>query len=236
MRSLILLLGLAAASCSSPPLQDTGRVAIAQPEALPAPTRADITSANRIHLIGPFDKLSVEVFGIPELSRTVQVDADGMIGLPIIGEVQVGGKTPQELNAFLSQRYRDSYVRSPQVTLNVLDTVSQVVAVDGEVRQPGLYPVAGTMSLMRAIARAQGLSDVADAKHVVIFRTVDSRRMAALYDLRSIRLGAYEDPEVYPNDVIVVGESEARRLFPQIMQGVSLLVGPLVTVLDNNHN
>jgi len=90
--------------------------------------------------------------------------------------------------------------------------------------------------LPRAIARAQGLSDVADAKHVVIFRTVDSRRMAALYDLRSIRLGAYEDPEVYPNDVIVVGESEARRLFPQIMQGVSLLVGPLVTVLDNNHN
>lgn len=55
--------------------------------------------------------------------------------------------------------------------------------------------------------------------------------MAALYDVRAIRQGAYEDPPVYPQDLIFVGESQARRLFPQIVQGASLLLTPLITIL-----
>lgn len=235
MRRFFVAMALAGSvGCSSPQLQDVGAVDIVEAAQLPAPTRADLADSTRPHIIGPFDKISVEVFGIAELSRTVQVDAEGDVSLPALGVVSVSGRTPRELNELLTERYRESYVRDPKVTVGIVETVSQVVTVDGEVQMPGMYPVGGNMSLMRAVARAQGTSEIADTKHVVIFRKVNNVSMAALYDLRAIRLGAYEDPQVYPNDVIVVGESAARRLFPQILQGASLLASPLITVLNNN--
>jgi polysaccharide export outer membrane protein len=236
MKWYVLLTGLAAVGCSGPRMIDTGRVAIVTAEALPAPTRADLGGGQRLHLIGPFDRLSIEVFGLPELSRTVQVDAGGQIALPLTGIVDVGGKTPAEVSQLLEQRLRGSHVRDPQVTIGVTETVSQMVTVDGEVQTPGLYPVVGRMTLMRAIARAQGTSEFAQTSHVVLFRTVDDRQMAALYDLRAIRLGAYEDPEIYPNDIVVVGESQARRIFPVLVQASGLLLSPLVAILNNNSN
>lgn len=236
MRRSVLLCALALAGCAGPRLIDTGEVAIVQAGELPAPTRADLAGGERIHLVGPFDRLSVEVFGLAELSRQVQVDANGEASLPLAGSFRASGQTPAELEALLTERLRASHVRDPRVTVSVLETVSQTVTIDGQVRMPGLYPVVGEMTLMRAIARAQGTTELAQTTHVVIFRTIEGRRMAALYDLRAIRLAAYEDPQVYPNDVVVVSESTARRIFPQIVQGASLLVAPLVTVLDNNSN
>jgi len=102
-----------------------------------------------------------------------------------------------------------------------------------EVRQPGLYPAGAGMTLMRAIARAQGTTEFAAANRVVLFRTVNGQQMAVLYDLRAIRMGAYEDPDVAPNDVIYVGESRARRIFPQIVQGLGILLSPLITVIGS---
>jgi polysaccharide biosynthesis/export protein len=218
--------------CSSPQLIDTGRIDIVAADALPAPTLEDLAAGQRPHLIGPFDQLSVEVFGLPELGRQVRADASGRIALPLAGSIEVAGKTPDQVGELIEQRLRSSYVREPRVTVSVLETVSQVVTVDGEVDMPGVYPVTGRMTLMRAVARAQGTSEFARTSHVVVFRTVEGQRMAALYDLRAIRLAAYEDPEIFPADVVVVGESTARRIFPQIVQAASLILTPLVTVLD----
>ena len=212
---------------------DTGRVGIVTPDTFPAPTLADQAGGHRPHLIGPFDKLSVEVLGLPELSRQVQADADGHIALPMAGSIDVTGQSPEQLARTIEQRLAARYVRDPQVTVGIVETVSQTVTVDGEVRQPGIYPVAGRMTLMRTVARAQGATEFARTNHVVVFRTVEGRPMAALYDLRAIRLGAYEDPQIYPNDTVVVGESTARRIFPQILQAATLLITPLITVLNN---
>lgn len=234
MRLLTLFCGLALTGCASSKLVDTGAVEIVSATSLPAPTRLDLADGSREHLVGPFDKISVEVYGIPELSRTVQVDANGAIALPLAGQIDALGRSPGELSEMVAERLRGGHVRDPRVTVGIVETVSQVVTVDGEVEAPGLYPVGGNMTLMRAIARAGGTGEFAEAKHVVVFRKVDGRSMAALYDLRAIRLAAYEDPDVYPNDVIVVGESQARRIFPQLIQGASLLVTPLVALLDSN--
>jgi polysaccharide export outer membrane protein len=212
---------------------DTGRVGIVTAETFPAPTLADQAGGHRPHLIGPFDKISVEVLGLPELSRQVQADANGHIALPMAGTIDVNGQSPEQLERTIEQRLAARYVRDPQVTVGIVETVSQVVTVDGEVRQPGIYPVAGRMTLMRTVARAQGATEFARTSHVVVFRTVEGRPMAALYDLRAIRLGAYEDPQIYPNDMVVVGESTARRIFPQILQAATLLITPLITVLNN---
>ncbi|MXP40279.1 polysaccharide export protein [Altererythrobacter soli] len=187
----------------------------------------------RPHLIGPGDSLIVEVFGLPELSREVRVDASGDIAVPLAGTIHANGKSPAELALLVEERLRSNYLREPRVTIGVSETVSQVLTVDGAVDQPGVYPVLGNMTLMRAIARASGTADFAETSHVVVFRTVEGQQMAALYDLRAIRLGAYKDPPVYTNDVVVVGESAARRIFPQVIQASSLLMAPLVALIRN---
>lgn len=232
-RCLLLLSVPALPSCASSSLIDTGAVAIAAPEALPAPTVSDLTDGTRPHYVGPFDEITVDVLGLPELSRQVRVDANGHIALPLAGALDVSGKSPEELASLIEERLRDSYVKNPRVTVTVNETMSQTLTVDGEVRTPGIYPVLGRMTLMKAIASAQGTTEVANANHVVVFRRVSGRQMAALYDLRAIRLGAYQDPLVYTNDVVVVGESNARRLFPQVLQAAGLIMTPIVTVLNN---
>lgn len=225
----------ALAGCSSPKMVSNGEVAVVSPSALPPPTMADLTAGARPHLVGPGDSLAVNVFGLPELSQQVRVDSNGDIAVPLAGSIHVLGQEPGAIARAVEARLRENHVRSPQVTVGIVDIVSQVITVSGEVRRPGVFPVIGPSTLMRAIARAEGTTDFANSSHVVVFRTVEGRQMAALYDLKAISLGAYTDPQLYTNDVVVVGESTARRLFPQIAQMAGLLVTPLVTILDNNN-
>jgi polysaccharide export outer membrane protein len=201
--------------------------------ALPAPTAADLTALDRPYLVGPFDRLTIDVFGIDELSqRDVQVDASGRISFPLAGTIEVAGKPPSEIEKLLRDRLAERYVRDPQVTVNLKETVSQVVTVEGEVKKPGLYPVIGRITLLRAIALAEGTTEFTKLNQIVIFRTVHGQQFAALYSLKQIREGAYEDPEIYANDVVVVGESQARRTFKDLIQIIPLVTTPLIVALD----
>lgn len=231
MKIVILSLALLAlAGCAgSRALGGDPSLKVVSGTALPAPDREDIIGADRPYLIGPFDKLIIDVFGIEDLSKKeVQTDASGRISFPLAGVVEAAGKTPAEVETILRDRLRGAYVRDPQVTVNLKETVSQVITVDGEVREPGLYPVIGRMTLMRAIATAKGTAEFAKLDDVVIFRTVQGQKLAALYNLKSIRRGAYDDPEVFANDVVVVGDSQARRLFKDLLQAAPLLTTPLI--------
>jgi polysaccharide biosynthesis/export protein len=232
-RHLIILIGaLAMAGCTkAQPLTGSQSVNVVSQGALPAPTRADIIGDERPYLIGPFDKISVDVFGVPELSRELQADASGRISLPLAGTLDARGLTPQELATQITDALRGRYVRNPQVTVNLREAVSKVITVDGQVREPGRYPVVGRLSLMGAVATAKGVAEFAKLEDVVVFRTVNNQKLAALYDLKAIRRGAYEDPEIYANDVIVVGDSSSRRLFKDALQLFPALVTPLVLLL-----
>lgn len=201
---------------------------------LPAPDRSDLLAETRPYLIGPFDKLMIDVFGIEELSKKeVQTDASGRISFPLAGIVEAAGRTPAEIEEEIETRLRDRYVRDPQVTVNLKETVSQVITVDGQVKEPGLYPVIGKMTLMRAVATAKGTAEFAKLDDVVIFRTVKGQDFAALYNLDAIRRGNYDDPEVFANDVVIVGDSKARRMFKDALQIVPLLTTPLIIALQN---
>ncbi|QSB45974.1 polysaccharide export protein [Tsuneonella flava] len=199
---------------------------------LPTPDPREVIGQSRPYILGPFDKLSIDVFGIEELSkREVQTDASGRISFPLAGVVEAGGKTPGELERLLEDKLRAAHIRDPQVTVNLKETVSQVVTVDGEVKEPGLYPVVGNMTLIRTVATAKGLSDMASRNRVVVFRTVDGQKYAALYDLNAIRHGAYPDPAIYPNDVVIVGESKSRQLFQMAATGAAAL-SPVILLLQ----
>ena len=208
------------------------KITVIDTAVLPIPDRSDLIGQERPYLIGAFDKLTIDVFGIEELSKKeVQTDASGRISFPLAGVVSAAGKTPAEVEVILQDRLRSAYVRDPQVTVNLKETVSQVITVDGQVTEPGLYPVIGRMTLMRAVATAKGVSEFAKLNDVVVFRTVKGQKLAALYDLRAIRRGAYEDPEVFANDVVVVGDSKARRIFKDVLQVIPAVVTPIIVGL-----
>lgn len=203
---------------------------VLQQTALPEPSRQDLILERRAYVIGPLDKITVDVYGVEELTRSVQVDASGEIALPLVGTVTAAGKTPLELANIVSTKLKARYVRDPQVTVSV-DTGAQTVAIDGQVNTPGLYPVVGRMTLMRAIASAKGLADFAQPSYVVVYRRVNGQEMAALYDLRAIRNGIYADPDIFANDIVYVGEDSKRRVFEKVISSGVLLAAPLVTLL-----
>lgn len=224
---------LFASGCAGdPPVGDPRYPSAVQvAEELPPPTGRDVIQSAQPYVIGPLDKLNVSVFGVNELSGDVQADANGQITLPLLGTIAAAGLTPGQLSAAITRGYA-RYVRDPAVTVNIREATSQTLTVDGQVTEPGIYPVIGNMSLMRAVATAKGASEFAKLDDVVVFRTVDGKRMAALYNLGAIRRGMYADPRVYANDVIVVGESRSRRLFKDILQVTPALATPIVLLLQ----
>lgn len=224
----IALLALTAA-CSDGPRALSTPGAVQAVAELPPPERMDLLANNRPYLIGPFDRLTINVFGIEDLSNIeTQVDASGRMSFPLAGTIDAAGKTPGELETEIGNRLRGRFIRDPQVTVNLKETVSQVVTVDGEVAAPGLYPVIGKMTLMRAIAVAKGSKEYARLDDVVVFRTVNGQKMGAVYNLKSIRQGIYADPEVFANDVVVVGNSEARRAVHDAITALPSLLGTLI--------
>lgn len=229
-----LLVVLALSACARrEPLVSTDRLTVVESAAtLPAPSRQDLTAADRPALIGPLDTIQVDVFNVPDLSREMQVDASGRIAMPLVGTVDARGRTAGELAQAIQAALRGRYVRNPEVTVNIKSSVSQVVTIDGQVVEPGLYPVTNQMTLLRAIASAKGLSEFARQEEVVILRTVEGRRMAGLYNIAAIRRGAYDDPPIYANDVVVVGDSPQRRLFRDFVSVAPLLAAPLIAVLQ----
>ena len=202
---------------------------------MPTPTSADFTRHARPYQIGPSDRLVIDVFGVDELTREVQVDAGGRLAFPLIGVIDASGMTPGDLAAAIEDRLRDRYIKDPQVTVNLKETTNQMVTVDGQVNRPGMFPVMGRMTLIRAVALAGSTAEFAKLDDVVIMREVDGQTYLGLYNLGAIRRGNYPDPEIYPNDVVVVGDSKQRRLFRDLLQIVPLVTTPLVVLLNNSN-
>lgn len=227
-----LAAGLLASCATTPPLDvDTSEYVVAVDGELPQPGVGDITSSVRPYVIGPYDKLNIDVFGIEGLmNRDVQADASGRISFPLAGTIDAAGLTPIELQREVTQRLREAYVRDPQVSVNLTEVRSQVVTVEGLVAEPGLYPVLGNMTLLKSIATAQGVGEYAD-ENVVIFRNVGGTRYAAVYNLQAIRRGNYADPEVFGGDIVIVGEDAQKRRFDRVLAAGPALLSPLILLI-----
>lgn len=233
---LLLAVSLLVAGCagSVKPIGGASDVQVLDSAILPIPSVDDYRVTGPAYAIGPFDKLRVDVMGMPEFSLDeIQTDAGGMISVPLAGSIEASGKTPDEVSAIIRERLQRAYVRDPKVSVNLLETVSQQITVEGEVKRPGLYPATGKMTLVSAIARAEGTTEYSNLKDVIVFRTVGNQQYAALYNLAAIRRGAYSDPQIFANDRVIVGDSPQRRLFRDLLQVVPLVTTPLVIALQN---
>ena len=162
------------------------------------------------------DTLEISVFQVTYLDHPVQVASDGHVGLPLIGDVPAAGKTPRELSDDIARRLGERYLQSPQVTVSVKDSVSQRFAVEGSVSKPGMFDAVGGMTLLRAVALAEGADQYANLHHVAVFRIVNQQPVSATYDLAAIYNGKASDPRIYAGDVVVVGGSAIKQFLRDI--------------------
>jgi polysaccharide biosynthesis/export protein len=219
--SLLLLAGCASNNTQSV-MAGTTR-AVTSTQSLPAPDSTANSGAYRgvsEYRVGPQDLLEISVFQVADLNRTVRVNTVGQVTLPLIGAVKAGGKTVQELEAEIATRLTAGYLQNPQVSVFVKEFASQRVTLEGAVKKPGIYPLTGRTSLLQAIALAEGLDPLANLQGIIVFRVIQGKKMAAAFDLKAIRAGNAEDPQIYGDDIIVVdqsGSKSAMRRFLEVL-------------------
>lgn len=187
------------------------------PDRQPALTVADD------YRIAPLDTLGVTVYPVNELTREVQVDLRGRISMPLIGDVQAIDLTTDELEKVLIQRFSAKYLNAPQVDVAIKASTRSSVTLDGAISSPGIYPLAGPMTLVQAVAMGKGTTGSANPKRVAIFRQIEGKRMAAAFDLTSIRRGEAEDPKIYGGDIILIDGSEVKQAQRELLQALPLI-------------
>ena len=129
-----------------------------------------VGSANfdEAYKLGAGDKVRMTVFSEPQLSGDYSVSGDGELSLPLIGNVNVAGKTTGEASVLIQSRFADGYLRNPRISMEV--NAYRPFFILGEVRSPGQYPYANGLTVPNAIATAQGYTPRARKKRVFIRR------------------------------------------------------------------
>lgn len=187
------------AACASGPRSTDAPVISAQSQAVAA------------YRIGVDDSVRVAVWQNPDLNVTVPVRPDGKISVPLVGDVEAGGKTPEEVAADIKLKL-ENFVRNPQVTVIVDQLRSHEylsrVRVTGAVRTPISVPYRQGMTVLDAVLAAGGTNEFAAADRTELYRKEDAgtRSYAIRLDriLQKGELGT--NYEVQPGDVITVPE------------------------------
>ncbi len=167
----------------------------------------------------PGDRLAIRVLGEPELtSEQYRIDASGYVQLPLAGEIIAAGRRPSELREDIAMRLGARFIRDPQVAVIVLDRLKTTFAVEGDVKDPGVFEATDSTTLLSAIAEAKSPTEVARLDEVMIFRTVNGRRMGGRFNLLDIRRGNAADPQILAGDTIVVGHSALKGAWREFLQ------------------
>ncbi len=175
----------------------------------PGPNSRAIT-----YYIALTDRLRVAVFQETDLSVIARVDARGRINLPLIEPLEIVGLTIEQAEDKIEQAYQDQRIlRKPQVTIAVEEYAAREVIVQGEVLQPGRIPlpIESGMTVLDAITKAGGLTDVARGNAVTVTRQMaDGTKQVTTIDVASILRGRKSSTEtdssmlLLPDDIVYV--------------------------------
>lgn len=217
-----LLLSLFAVTACTP--GRGGPISYQAPPNFQTPDAPRASSFGPNYRVATGDTLNVTVFRVEALTKDYRVDLAGNIPFPLIGDVPAVGRTTSELRDEIARRLGERYLRNPDVTVAVRESTSNNFTVEGGVRRPGLFPVTGPMTLIQTIAVAGGIDPAqGNARRLAVFRQIQGQRMAAAFDLVSIRRGETPDPEIFPGDIIVVESNSRRGLFQDVLQALPLI-------------
>lgn len=187
-----------------------------------AVTQADAVSSQV--LLQPRDRIGVNVFEEPNLSTAeASVDPAGNVSLPLIGEVRAAGLSPAELARAIERAYGSRYLRDPHVNVVLVQGAPRVVAVEGQVKEAGVFEVQEGYTLLTALALAGSPTETAKLDEVLIFRAKGGERLGGRFNLTDIRAGRAPDPAILPGDTVVVGYSAVRGAYLDFLKSAPIL-------------
>ena len=179
----------------------------------PVPTNIRPTPSYSIALT---DRLRITVYQEEDLSVIARVDAKGTVNLPLVGEVNVVGKTVSEAQKIIEASYQTGrYLKNPQVTINIEEYAPREVSIQGMVRNPGRYPlpIEATMTVLELVTKAGGLTDTAKGTAITVTRiTREGKKSVFNIDVESLikgrdRAKATDDSLILlPGDIVYVPE------------------------------
>lgn len=165
----------------------------------------------KVFRIGPEDTIRVSVWRNPELNVTAPVRPDGKISVPLIGDVQAGGLTPEQVAEIIKKKL-SMYIRSPRVAVILTAMRSHEfisrVRVTGAVRTPKSMPYRQGMTVLDVVLEAGGLNDFASGNRTRLYRKVNGKTVVMKVKLgRILKKGKLEtNYDVKPGDIISVPE------------------------------
>lgn len=169
---------------------------------------ASSTEETRTYRLTPNDIVKIKVFQEDDLTTEIRLAKDGTGTFPLLGVINLGGKTVDEAAASIRDLLGKDYLVNPQVTLTVVEYSKRRFTVLGQVQKPGSYdiPSEESVTLLQAIAMAGGFTRLAVQSKVTITRTSGGKKTFSV-DVKS----AANDPdtklfEILPDDTIIISE------------------------------
>lgn len=202
----IMLLGHGAVSEDSvPPLSGENPANSAPAESKPNATakpRGDVPDT----LIDGGDLLRISVFGVKDFDVDARVSSRGSVSLPLIGDVQLAGLTPDEAEAVVARRLAaGDFILEPQVSVFVKEYATQGVSVLGEVEKPGIYPLLGSHGLVDVLSMAGGATQKSGPIVTITHRGRPND--AVTVNLADVGKSADANAEVLPGDTVFVSKA-----------------------------
>jgi len=153
------------------------------------------TDTSQDYQLGVSDKIRVTVYNEPNLTGEYPISPSGNISLPLIGEIAANGRTVAAVRQEVQERFADGYLRDPKVTIDIV--TFRPFYILGEITHPGELPYSDGMTVLNAVATAQGFTYRANKKYVFIKHKGEAaeNRVLLTPDLR-----------VLPGDTVRIGE------------------------------
>lgn len=192
------------------------------PNAKPAAAAAPAQAPSIDYLLGGGDLVRITVYQNPDLSLEARVSEAGTINFPLLGTLNVGGRSTTQLEAMVSDGLRKgNLVKQPQVTALVLQVRGNQVNVLGQVNRPGRFPLeVGGMRLSDVLALAGGVANTGAEMLTLIRPTADGPPYRAEIDIDNVfgSSNATEDFRVYNGDVIYVARAPMFYIYGEVQR------------------
>jgi polysaccharide export outer membrane protein len=157
------------------------------------------------YLIGPEDVLEISVWKEEGLEREVLVRPDGKLSFPLAGDVQAAGRTPEKVQAEITERIK-RYIPDPVVTVTVKTIGGNKIYVIGEVRNPGSYVIGRYVDVIQALTLAGGLTPFASENSIKVLRREGTKEIVVSFEYAEVKKGRRLEQNIFlrGGDVVVV--------------------------------
>jgi len=170
-----------------------------------APTLPPNTAVPKGFVIGPEDVLGIHFWRDQDMSGEVTVRPDGMITLPLVGDIRAAGVSPAVLKDQI-EKAASRLLTGPNVTVAVKQINSLKVFITGEVSKPGPYPLTGPRTVLQLISVAGGLLEYEDKDNILVLRSVNGQQKSYKFRYSDVARGKSleQNIELQPGDTVLV--------------------------------